>query len=135
MQPEVCLPREWLLKARHDWLAAQTLFAADRRLLDAIGFHCQQAVEKMLKAFLAARGIEFEKTHDIGWLLDLCTQEQPSLEVLRNDVQPLSAFAVAFRYPGPSEPTLAQVERALSVVRNAWEAITAHLPAEVIPDL
>jgi HEPN domain-containing protein len=40
-------------------------------LLDAessaliVGFHCQQAVEKALKAVLAERGADFPYTHDV----------------------------------------------------------------------
>ncbi len=37
-----------------------------------VGFHCQQAVEKSLKAVLAASGADFPFTHDLGGLIELC---------------------------------------------------------------
>jgi HEPN domain-containing protein len=36
-----------------------------------IGFHCQQAAEKLLKALLSYNGIRFRKTHDVLELIDL----------------------------------------------------------------
>jgi len=37
----------------------------------AIGFHAQQATEKLLKAVLTNRGIVYGRTHDLDLLLDL----------------------------------------------------------------
>lgn len=39
--------------------------------LDAVAFHIQQAAEKLLKALLASRSIEYPRTHDLEALLDL----------------------------------------------------------------
>ena len=36
---------------------------------EPLGFHAQQAIEKCLKAVLAAHEIEFRKTHDLNQLL------------------------------------------------------------------
>jgi HEPN domain-containing protein len=45
--------------------------SADTDIADAIvGFHAQQAVEKAIKGVLAAHGIEFAKTHALGYLID-----------------------------------------------------------------
>ncbi len=38
---------------------------------DVLGFHAQQAIEKRLKAVLAFCGIDFERTHSIGYLTSL----------------------------------------------------------------
>ena len=43
--------RQWLLKARRDLESAKVLF--DRELNDTSVYHCQQAAEKSLKAYLA----------------------------------------------------------------------------------
>lgn len=44
----------------------------EREVADAVlGFHAQQAVEKGLKAVLAARGEAVPKTHDLTFLLQL----------------------------------------------------------------
>lgn len=89
----------------------------------------------MLKAFLVDRGAPLERTHDLAWLLDLCITHEPSLEALRDPVKPVSAFAVAFRYPGPAEPTAEQVAGALGVVRQVWDAVTSRLSPAAVPEV
>ena len=37
---------------------------------EVIGFHCQQAAEKMLKALLSDLGAAFRRTHELGALMD-----------------------------------------------------------------
>src|SRR5688500_18217496 len=57
--------------------ALQDIFAVEKLLTDSaspdeiIGFHAQQAVEKLFKAVLAARSIHFRRTHDLVELIDL----------------------------------------------------------------
>lgn len=38
---------------------------------DGLGFHAQQAVEKMIKAVLAHNEVFYERTHNIAYLLNL----------------------------------------------------------------
>jgi hypothetical protein len=38
---------------------------------DGLGFHAQQAVEKMIKAVLAHNDVSYERTHNIAYLLTL----------------------------------------------------------------
>lgn len=38
---------------------------------DGLGFHAQQAVEKMIKAVLAHSEVAYERTHNIAYLLNL----------------------------------------------------------------
>ncbi len=63
------LVNEWLQKADPDLRLAEFLLAENAPFWDAIAYHCQQAVEKYLKAFLVSRQIEFPKTHNIRELL------------------------------------------------------------------
>lgn len=68
-------------------------------------FHCQQAVEKFLKAFLIFNGIEIKKTHNIEYLLSECIDFDSEFSII--DPKNLSDFGVDARYPGdmyiPSE--------------------------------
>ena len=48
------LVREWLQKARQDLDSAKFLSGMKPLPKEIIGFHCQQAVEKCLKAFLGS---------------------------------------------------------------------------------
>lgn len=49
-----------------------------RRLIDipevvdeTLGFHAQQAVEKLIKAVLVRNGVAYDRTHNIAYLLTL----------------------------------------------------------------
>ncbi len=91
------VPRELLTLAEKDYKAALILARASDPQMDAAGFHLQQAVEKSLKAWLARRGIDYPKTHDLNPLLGL-------LEDAGENIEPfwyllgLNPFAVQFRY-------------------------------------
>ncbi|MEA3283008.1 MAG: HEPN domain-containing protein [Euryarchaeota archaeon] len=43
-------------------------------ITDTVCFHCQQAVEKYLKAFMVKHQIEFPKTHSVMTLINLCSK-------------------------------------------------------------
>ncbi len=132
MQPEDMEVRRWLLKARHDWSAARKILTSDCEETDVASFHCQQAVEKLLKAFLVARGIPFEKMHDLRRLLDYCAAADGAFDELRDDVEPLTLYAIAFRYPGPADPTINEVETAMRVVERVWNFVTERLNDDAI---
>ncbi len=92
---------EWIAKAEGDFNTAQReLQVADTPNYDAVCFHAQQCVEKYLKAKLVSVGIEFEKTHDLGIILDMLVPHEPSWEELREDMDSLAGLAVEVRYPG-----------------------------------
>lgn len=82
---------------------------------------------------MLAHGVEFERTHDLRQLLMTCASIDSEFVSLRKDIQPLSLYAVAFRYPGPGEPKRAEVENALAVVEKVWTFVTKRLPPEVVP--
>ncbi len=64
----------------------------------SVCFHCQQAVEKFLKAFLIANGVEIKKTHNIEYLLAECADFDRDFSGI--DPGELSDFGVDMRYPG-----------------------------------
>jgi len=95
------ITREWVQKAEGDFATAQReLRAVKKPNFDAACFHSHQCAEKYLKARLHEAKISFPKTHDLLALLDLVLPIEPSWKVLRTDLQSLTIFAVAYRYPG-----------------------------------
>jgi|WetSurMetagenome_2_1015567.scaffolds.fasta_scaffold880349_2 HEPN domain-containing protein len=54
----------WLRKADSDLANAELCLAAEKSL-DTACFHCQQAAEKALKAYLIVKHAEFPLTHDL----------------------------------------------------------------------
>ena len=58
--------REWFEKAEADYrTAAREIKAADGPNFDAVCFHAQQCVEKLMKGLLIHRGIVPPRTHDL----------------------------------------------------------------------
>ena len=92
--------KEWLLKAEHDIISAQRLLEIEPMILDSACFHCQQAVEKSLKAFLCYHGKDIEKTHDIIYLLSECSNFDSIFETIAPSN--INAYAVQGRYPDSS---------------------------------
>lgn len=122
---------EWLEKAWHDQLAAEALASQTPPLTDTAAFHCQQAGEKALKAFLTYHAVVFEKTHDIGRLCGICAGLEPAFERIRDRAHRLSDYGVRFRYPGSGNPTLEEVQEALVVVREIWDLVLEQLPQQL----
>ncbi len=109
-------------KAGDDATAVREL-SGNRRVADAIvGFHAQQAIEKWLKAVLANRGIDFERTHDLDRLVELVEAADERLPVDRDEVSALTEFAVPFRYDEPLEVEPLERARLLQIVEaiEAW---------------
>ena len=90
--------RQWLVKANEDLLVVERLTDYEIIATSSICFHCQQAVEKFLKAFLIANGVDIKKTHNIEYLLSECSDIDKDFADI--DPKELSDFGVDVRYPG-----------------------------------
>src|SRR6058998_607465 len=96
------LTSRWVKKAEADWRGALKLDTEPNRLNDLIGFHCQQAAEKYLKALLQELGLPVPRTHNLEDLLDLLLPHDSTLKGVRRSLTTLTDFAVDYRYPGMS---------------------------------
>jgi len=116
-------PDQWLLDETRAWVrrALKDLRASEicaPELPAESLFHCQQAAEKLLKAFLTWHQTEFRKTHELHELAAVCARIDPSLGPALAPAMVLSEYAWRFRYPGaPYEPDAAEAEigRALAL--------------------
>ncbi|HAF30546.1 MAG TPA: DNA-binding protein [Bacteroidales bacterium] len=90
--------KQWLLKANEDLLVINKLTEFEIVATTSVCFHCQQAVEKFLKAFLIANGVDIKKTHNIEFLLSECSDIDKDFAEI--DPKELSDFGVDARYPG-----------------------------------
>jgi len=98
MKPQTA---EWVEKAEGDWNAAQQLNRVRKDPnYDGVCFHCQQCVEKYLKARLEEAGVNFPKTHDLIKLLGLVITVEPQWVALHPLIATLNPYAVGYRYPG-----------------------------------
>jgi HEPN domain-containing protein len=101
------ITREWVEKAEADFATARRESRVRKQPnYDAVCFHCQQCVEKYLKACLQQSKIVFRKTHNLRALLDLLLPTHQTWTALTPDLLVLNNFAVAYRYPGESTDLL-----------------------------
>lgn len=92
--------RQWRAKAQSDWDTVEILTASKLCPTDTVCFHCQQFVEKLLKALLTLRDIEAPKTHDLRRLIQLAQPFAPELSLLADVSDELTIHGVETRYPG-----------------------------------
>ncbi len=122
--------REWVDYAEEDYAMAAMAVRTRRKLAaHSVGFHCQQCVEKYLKARLIEAGITTPKTHDLQVLLNLVLAVQPLWASFGQSVGLLTAHAVRFRYPGHFT-TRADARSALKTCRviRAEVRLSLNLP-------
>jgi HEPN domain-containing protein len=129
------LVRRWLLKASHDLRAAQLLANDDRPVLDVAIYHCQQAGEKALKGFLIYWDREFEKTHNLGLLLQKVVEIEPCFASWEDAADGLTSYATLYRYPrAVLEPDPEQVDEAFNDASGIFQQVLNLLPTEVHPE-
>jgi HEPN domain-containing protein len=120
--------RAWLDRACRDLRAAKLLIAGEANA-EAL-FHCQQAVEKALKAFLTFHERTFRRTHDLGDLGSQCLAFDDSLQPVVSQAEALTQYAWRFRYPGDSyEPDSAEAQEGLEKAEAAVGVVERRLPA------
>ena len=107
--------REWLQKAEEDYNTVVKLEPAETPYV--ICFHCQQCIEKYLKAFLTERGKIPPPTHNLIRLNSTATEYEKSLDAICDFLEELNPYSVAIRYPGMSV-TSEDAERAIEIMNN-----------------
>jgi len=114
---------EWIKKAEQDLGMAKLAIEHQPDFRDSICFHCQQAAEKYLKAYLVFLDIIFKKTHSLNYLLDLISEQESVSDDLYSTAEILGDYGVEVRYPGYSEPTEKDLEEAYQAAINIKKAI------------
>lgn len=131
MRPITNEVKEWLQKAEQDLFAARILLEHVPPVLEPACFHCQQAVEKALKAFLVWKSISFEEVHSLTYLLDLCELQEPEFALLRNKIEGLAPYAVKIRYPTKSIiVTQEKAKESLMITESTWKFVCSLMPKD-----
>jgi HEPN domain-containing protein len=119
----------WIKKADNDIKSARYL-ANNMRPLPAeiICFHCQQAAEKYLKAYIVYNDQEPPITHDLIELAKLCNNFNGDFSLLSPQCEYLSSFAVRTRYPGTNDPEDEDVKIALAYADRIIELVQSKIP-------
>jgi len=117
-----------LIKASEDESALQATGNPDA----VLGFHAQQAVEKLLKALISARFTQFELTHDLIRLVKALNGLGETLPATPLQLSDLNDFAVDYRYDllfQHAAPSKAELADTVRLVREHVVARIAALSA------
>ena len=121
----------WVKKAARDLLTAEHELSFPDAVTESICFHCQQATEKFLKAYLVFLDISFTKTHEIGELITKCQNRDREIFVLKEEADRLTDYAVAVRYPEePFEPTLGEAKEAFGIAKRIGNLVLDKISSE-----
>jgi HEPN domain-containing protein len=122
----------WLSKGDHDLGTAKITYLHIPEYLDTVTFHCQQAVEKYLKAYLIFLSIPFRFTHDLVYLLDLITQIDLDFHNYYETISELQGYAIEVRYPNETIfLSKEKVEKALMIASNVRELVTLKMKVKI----
>ena len=119
---------QWRAKAQTDWTTVEILMGSERCPADAVCFHCQQFVEKLLKALLTRHGIEAPKTHDVRRLIQLAQPFAPELSRFSDSSDALTVHGVETRYPDDwreIEPT--EMNEVVELTKRLGEILLSKL--------
>lgn len=128
--------KAWLVKAWRDLETARRAVKGEPPFYDVAVYHCQQAAEKAVKAFLVHHGKPYEKTHDIEVLADLAGEVDATFGELADAADALTPYATRFRYPNATfsvEPLPTEYEEALKQAESTYNFVLARLPKELHP--
>lgn len=98
MASEQDLAEQLLRRADEDATGAKGMLPVDEVADVLVCFHAQQAVEKALKAVLAAHGVEFAHRHDLRVLIGQCENAGVQLPDGLTEVDLLTPYAAELRY-------------------------------------
>ena len=130
------LVRDWMTRASHDLRSARLLAAADTPPLDIAIYHCQQAAEKSIKAWLQGQDEPFRTTHDVAVLVKQASGSNPEFSHLDTAAAVVTPYASAYRYPGGSYepmPTQEEFAEALHHAQVIYDFVLNLLPTEARP--
>jgi len=129
MSAETEIARQWLAKARNDLLNADNNLNSDDVPTDTVCFHCQQAAEKLLKAYLAGNGQAYPISHDLFLILEKILPLNGDAARLRDSLAILMPYSVEIRYPDDwFMPTGEDAREARAAAGQVLEWLESALP-------
>ena len=90
---------DWIEKADHDLGTSKLIYLHIPQYFDVIAFHCQQATEKYIKAMLLFCEIDFDRTHNLIFLMELLSKKIDITDEFYDKAIMLNGFSVQIRYP------------------------------------
>ena len=115
---------DWLEIAARDLLAARLLIEQGQ-CLDIAGFHCQQCLEKALKAYLLDQTGVLPDGHNLTWLCKQVAKFDESFRPYLSRTAGLNRLYIETRYPADNglHLTADEVEEAYHFAQTVYSRI------------
>ena len=119
---------EWMEYASEDLDAAVKLIESGT-CYNAAGFHCQQTIEKSLKAYLIYVSGQTVDGHNLSWLVRQACKHNSVFSRFIGETAMLNRYYVECRYPSDKwvAPDKATIERNLRVTKDLYEYICSEI--------
>ncbi len=121
--------RRLLAKAGEDEYVLDCLLENAAAPEAMVGFHAQQAAEKLLKAALFLAGAVPPRTHNLTQLMELATVSGLQLPADCEALRWLTPYAVLYRYEGEAEADEERLAR--QMVRETLRQLRAWVEARL----
>ena len=123
--------QDWIEKAHKDLKAAQVLFENDCGN-EIVAFHCQQAVEKALKALILYYFSSLESGHSLIYLCKKVSEKEPKFADLIKDCALLNGYYTETRYPNENQiiVTNEEANTCIDIASNILSSVNKILREE-----
>ena len=116
--------REWVYEGNNDLGLAEFVIENNGKYYDLVCFHCQQAAEKYLKAYIIYLQLYYRKVHDLTYLLNVIKRKKEIPKKLIKKAEMLEEYAIDSRYPDHwHDPTLNETEECIEAAKMFKEFI------------
>jgi HEPN domain-containing protein len=127
---------DWLFLADNDLHAAEIIIKDEYPLTNIVAFHCQQVIEKYLKAYLIEKNVPIIKTHDLIKLNGMI-KEIKDLGIDEKKLIVINEVYIESRYPGElgllpdGMPTDEQAKEFIDYAQEIKTIITNEINKEI----
>jgi HEPN domain-containing protein len=123
--------KNWVIKALEDFDVSKHELSMDKEIVTtAVCFHSQQCVEKLLKSYLVLNNKDFERTHNLPYLLELCSKIDLEFKTL--NVKKLTFFSIEVRYPDEFyTPTIDEAKECFQIASTVKDFVFIKLGVKV----
>jgi len=124
--------KEWIYEGNNDLGLAEFVIKNDGTYYDLVCFHCQQAAEKFLKAYIIYLNLYYKKIHDLKYLLNVIKKKRTVPEPLFEQADLLSAYAIDSRYPDHwNDPSLEETKECIKAAQNFKKYIFNEIEEQI----
>jgi HEPN domain-containing protein len=119
----------FLKKASEDEAVLDLILGSEKASDDVVGFHSQQAAEKLLKALLSDLGIGFRRTHDLRGLIEALEDGGCPVPEALVSIEELTPYGTLYRYEDLEGSPAFDRARSRAMIRDLRAWVESRLAA------